>query len=1177
MRTLGHIRIGIALWLMMAASGFFVASRAQQPTEPVDPAPINGQSYVLVNQLSGLQADGGASTATSGTAVTLASRNFTRLGQRWAMTKLPDGLWAISNEGNGLCLDGSGASVVEDACALSTATQQWALTATSNGYQTLTNHGNSEILDVAGNSSSAGAGLALGANSGSPTQSQQWLLRPAFLRGMDNALLEKQEADRVAAGLPWWQDAGHTADVLQIMKNHGVNTVRIRPTSAPPYQTLTLNGSSAVPASCTGNGCYAETDDADIQLAKRAKQLGMAVVLTLFFDGGSSQSVPGAWAAESLTQLEASVYSYVKSEVESYRAAGAMPDMVSIGNEVDTGLFGTLASPGTSFSSFAAVEQQGMQAVLDAASDTALGAAIPAPLRCIHITPAWNLTSFFTEAQQNSIPFDAICQSYYPFFHGPLTSAQAASANPKNQPVEASVLTNAATSIGVPIFVMESGEHYESGFESNDPWYPATVAGQRQFLIDLTGVMKGLPNHLGMGVEYWDPAGVNTTGSGGAMTNGDGQPDATFTWNGLTVFDNADTSGTTDTSAANYSALLSGVDALGGKLDPTLRYKLVNVASGQVLGTAGVAGNNGIPAGLAASDGGTYSDQQWSLTSDGSGHLILTDAGATTGGTEYALDAGSSPAAGTTVTLKPVSSGAASQQWNLVTAGGGQYALEETGSQLVLASSAGSGQIELEAPASITTDWITALGNNQLWQVVPAQITETPTPTQLVFGSGVPTTAIYGNAPGTVDVELLDATGSLANGSTAAVTLTITGPQSFSTTMTSQAVGGVASFALNSDALGGVGTYMLTATSTGTSNAAATISVTAATLSVAAQNLSRIFGVANPALTFSVSGLVHGDSAAVVSGAPALSTSANSASTPGSYAIAITQGTLTAANYVFALMPGTLTVTAATTTTALSASTGQTYPGQAVTLTAMVASPSSIAPTGTVTFLDGGAILGTASIGASGDAVLTTTLQPGANALSATLAATADFAASTSSVVTVSEEDYALTAASGSVTLSAGGSQSVPITLTPTGGFQGTVTLSCTSTLASVGCTFNPATYVFSGSSAGQSGSVVIAASASASAADRSGNGRDAAGLGWMAGMLMLPLLGFARRRGCNAASSLMPLIVFGLALAAIAGCGGGSGSSTGTGGSQTGTATVTATSTTGAIMQSVKIAVTIQ
>jgi arabinogalactan endo-1,4-beta-galactosidase len=107
----------------------------------------------------------------------------------------------------------------------------------------------------------------------------------------------------------------------------------------------------------------------------------------------------------------------------------------------------------------------------------------------------------------NSIPYDAICQSYYPIYHGPLTAAQAAASNPGNQPVEQSVLTMAATSLGKPIFLIEAGEHYENGFDSNDPWYPATVAGQRQFLIDVDTVLKGLPSRLGMGMDYWDAEG----------------------------------------------------------------------------------------------------------------------------------------------------------------------------------------------------------------------------------------------------------------------------------------------------------------------------------------------------------------------------------------------------------------------------------------------------------------------------------------------------------------------------------------------------------------------------------------------------------------------------------------------------------------------------------------------
>jgi arabinogalactan endo-1,4-beta-galactosidase len=714
--------------LLLASTALLAAAGgAQQPAEPVDPNPINGETYYLINQLSGLQADLDGGSTTPGQPAVIEGRSFTSLTQRWAFTHLADGNWAISNIADGLCLDaataGGSTATVENACALSSTTQQWTLTATSNGYCTLTNRGTGLALDVAGGGSSAGSQLNQTALGATATQSQQWLLRPAFFRGVDNALLEKQEADRLAGNLPWWQDAGQSADVLAMLKSHGVNMVRIRPTSTPPYQTFTLNGSSAVPATCTGNGCYAETDAADLNLARRARQLGMSVELTLFFDGGSSQAVPGAWSGYSLTQLESAVYSYVKSEIEAYRAAGVMPDMVSVGNEVDTGFFGSLASPGSSFSNFAAVEQQAMQAILDASSDTSLGPAIPPPLRCIHITPAWNLTSFFTEARSSFIPFDAICQSYYPMFHGPLTAAQAAASNPGNQPVEQTVLTDAANSIGVPIFLIEVGEHYENGFDANDPWYPATVAGQRQFLIDLDGVLKGLPNHLGMGMEYWDPEGVNTASSGGGFTNGDGRTDGTYVWNGLTLFDNADTSGTSLSTAPNYSAILGGADALGGKLDPDLAYMLVNAASGQVLTAAGAAGPSGTPLATAASDGGASLSQQWSITSNGDGYLQIANLNVSAGAAAQVLDNSGSGAAGSAVVLNAASSGDASQEWNLVTAGRGNYVIVSKNSGLVLAATA-SGAIQQQSAAGSAADWIVPANNLQAWQIVPVHITE---------------------------------------------------------------------------------------------------------------------------------------------------------------------------------------------------------------------------------------------------------------------------------------------------------------------------------------------------------------------------------------------------------------------------------------------------------------------
>jgi arabinogalactan endo-1,4-beta-galactosidase len=450
--------------------------------------------------------------------------------------------------------------VVQNPCVAATApSQQWVLTPTTNGYYTISNNGTALFVDVGAACVAAAACLVQTALAGTPSQSQQWLLRPAFFRGVDNALLEKQEDARASTGLVWWKDGGVQRDLLQILKNHGVNMVRLRPSSVPPY-------ANASQAGCTGNACSAETQAQDLDLAKRAKNLGMSVQLTLLFDGGNSSTVPSAWANHTLSQLQTDIYVYVKFEIMAYRQAGTLPDLVSIGNEVDTGFLGSLGSPtGANFGSFAALQIQAMQAVRDAAADTSIGPAIPPPLTCIHVTPAWDLTQFFTLANHSNIPYDAICQSYYPFFHGPLTDAQAAASNPGNNPVEQDVLVAAANNIGKPIFIIETGEHYENGDQANDPWYaPPSPALQKQFLLDLQGAQKALPNNLGMGLAYWNPAGVNIPRpAGGFFNGGTNLPDAIYVWNGLTLFDNADSSGTTNTNDPAYSTPLAALDALG--------------------------------------------------------------------------------------------------------------------------------------------------------------------------------------------------------------------------------------------------------------------------------------------------------------------------------------------------------------------------------------------------------------------------------------------------------------------------------------------------------------------------------------------------------------------------------------------------------------------------------------
>ena len=87
-----------------------------------------------------------------------------------------------------------------------------------------------------------------------------------------------------------------------------------------------------------------------------------------------------------------------------------------------------------------------------------------------------------------------------------------------------------------------------------------------------------------------------------------------------------------------------------------------------------------------------------------------------------------------------------------------------------------------------------------------------------------------------------------------------------------------------------------------------TANITPATLTVSADNKSKAYGLPNPPLTVSYSGFANGDGINVVTGAPSLSTDATTNSPPGAYTITVSAGTLSATNYIFASVNGTLTV-----------------------------------------------------------------------------------------------------------------------------------------------------------------------------------------------------------------------------------------------------------------------------
>lgn len=86
------------------------------------------------------------------------------------------------------------------------------------------------------------------------------------------------------------------------------------------------------------------------------------------------------------------------------------------------------------------------------------------------------------------------------------------------------------------------------------------------------------------------------------------------------------------------------------------------------------------------------------------------------------------------------------------------------------------------------------------------------------------------------------------------------------------------------------------------------LTVTKAHLSVAADNLTRNYGTANPTLTATVTGFVNGENSSAIYGSPQLTTTATPTSLLGNYLITAAIGSLAAVNYDFVFSDGVLTV-----------------------------------------------------------------------------------------------------------------------------------------------------------------------------------------------------------------------------------------------------------------------------
>jgi len=225
------------------------------------------------------------------------------------------------------------------------------------------------------------------------------------IHGADLSTLQRAED----LGAKYYNQNGTQGDPLQILKAAGMNYVRLR---------VWVN-----PASGYNNQSKV------VAFGKQVKAAGLKLLVDFHYsdtwaDPGK-QFTPAAWNGHSLSQLETDVYQYTFNVCNALKAAGATPDMVQVGNEINAGMLwpvGKLTGGTGGWSNLAGLLISGYNAVKAVSSSTQVMLHIANGGQ--HDQAIW----WFDEAKAFGVNWDVSGVSYYSYWSGSFAGLQSTQA-----------------------------------------------------------------------------------------------------------------------------------------------------------------------------------------------------------------------------------------------------------------------------------------------------------------------------------------------------------------------------------------------------------------------------------------------------------------------------------------------------------------------------------------------------------------------------------------------------------------------------------------------------------------------------------------------------------------------------------------------------------------------------
>jgi arabinogalactan endo-1,4-beta-galactosidase len=288
-----------------------------------------------------------------------------------------------------------------------------------------------------------------------------------FAKGADVSWLPQMEA----TGYKFYDENGNEKDCLQILKDKGMDAIRLRVFVNP-------NDDKA-----SGHCSKEET----VAMALRAQKLNMRVMIDFHYSDSwadpAKQFKPKAWENHSFSELLNDVYTHTYHVINALKIAGVTPEWVQVGNEIPGGMLWPEGST-KNWNQLGQLLNKGYEGVK----------AVNKNIKVIvHVDEGNNkekFNDFFDNATAQNVKYDIIGLSFYPYwikkdYTEVITDLQ------EN-------LNELSKKYNKEVMVVEvGGEDYK-------------IENTKELLSATIKAVRNVPNDKGLGVFYWEPQGAKS-------------------------------------------------------------------------------------------------------------------------------------------------------------------------------------------------------------------------------------------------------------------------------------------------------------------------------------------------------------------------------------------------------------------------------------------------------------------------------------------------------------------------------------------------------------------------------------------------------------------------------------------------------------------------------------------